>query len=250
MASTDSATHTGANGTSGLSQAQILMQKHVTPTHEAHNPTIEEVPDEEELKHGGQPTSSSVLESVDEANSAPGWGAPMSAKAAGKQKENAGPAKEKKQTIDLQSEQLFPGLGGGAPKPVQARNAPGWPNINGANGPPTNGSSTPNSGVNTPPAVVSSVPRGGPQSLAGQIQAPLLVLQKHEVLPRNQLKKPLPDLLKDINKKLRTNVTMTTGEGGVLEFRETSNQKESLKQQAIRDLGVQIGAKVCRPFTM
>jgi hypothetical protein len=241
MSSTDS-TQNGANGTSGLSQAQILMQKHVTPAHEAHNPSVEEVPDEEDLKHGIPPTSSSILETEDEAKSTPEWAAPMSAKAAGKQKESAAPPK---QVIDIQSEQLFPGLGGGAPKPVQARNAPGWPKINGANGTSTNGSSTPTSGFNTPPAVVSSVPRGGPQSLAGQIQAPLLVLQKHEVLPRNQLKKPMPDLLKDINKKLRTNITMTTGEGGVLEFRETSNQKESIKQQAIRDLGAQIGAKVC-----
>lgn len=244
MTSTDSATKNSANSNAGLSQAQILMQKHVAPSQESHNPTVEEVPDEEDLKHGVQSGSSSFLEPT--GDSEPGWGTPMSSKAAGKQKENP-PAKEKMQTIDLNSEQSFPGLGGGAPKPAQARNAPGWPKFNGANGASTNGSSTPGSstpksGANTPPAV-SSAPRGGPLSLAGQIQAPLLALQKNEVLPRNQLKKPLPDLLKDINKKLRTNVTMTTGEGGVLEFRETSNQKEAIKQQAIKELGTQICPK-------
>jgi len=235
----DSILQNGANGSTGSSLAKKLEQ-----AHEAHNPTIEDVPDEEDLKHVPQPTSSRIIESVDESGSIPGWATPISSKSAGKQKEPIAP-KEKKPAIDLQSEQSFPGLGGGAPKPAQARNAPGWPKINGANGTSTNGSSSPNSGINTPPAVVQSVPKATPHSLAGQIQAPLIVLQKQEVLPRTQLKKPLPELLKDINKKLRTNLTYSNGENGIYEFRESSNQKEAVKQQAIRDLGAQIGVKVC-----
>jgi hypothetical protein len=228
------------------------MQKHHD---EAHKATIEEVPDEEDLKHGPEPTSSSVLEPTEEAPQSSKWGATMSAKAAGKQKEEVGPSKEKSPLLDTQSNESFPGLGG-AHKPAHttqskpswvAKPAPTGPAAaNGrTNGISTNGSSTPKSGFNTPPSAVSqSAGRGAPQSLAGQIQLPILVLQKQEVLPRNQLKKPLADILKDINKKLRTNITVTTGEGGVLEFRETSNQKEAVRNQAIRDLGAQIGAKV------
>jgi hypothetical protein len=256
MASTDSSGQIDVNGTSDnqatLSAAQKLMQKHHD---EAHKATIEEVPDEEDLKHGPEPTSSSVLESTEETPQSSKWGTTMSTKAAGKQKEEVAPSKEKGPLFDTQSDESFPGLGG-AQKPIQpmqtkpswvAKSTPTGPAAaNGkANGISTNGSSTPKSGINTPSSVVNqSAPRVAPQSLAGQIQLPILVLQKQEVLPRNQLKKPLLDILKDINKKLRTNITVTTGEGGVLEFRETSNQKEAVRNQAIRDLGAQIGAKV------
>jgi hypothetical protein len=255
MASPDSSLQAGINGTGDkqgtLSAAQKLMQKHHD---EAHSATVEEVPDEEDLKHEPEPISSSILEPTEEIPQPSKWGATMSAKAAGKQKEEVAPIKEKSLLLDTQSNESFPGLGG-APKPVQpAQLKPSWvakPTSTGptatndkANGISTNGSSTPKSGMNTPPSAVSqSAPRVAPQSLAGQIQLPILVLQKQEVLPRNQLKKPLADILKDINKKLRTNITVTTGEGGVLEFRETSNQKEAVRNQAIRDLGAQIGAK-------
>jgi hypothetical protein len=256
MASTDSSGQIGLNGISDKqaapSAAQKLMQKHHD---EAHKATIEEVPDEEDLKHGPEPTSSSVLESTDEAPQSSKWGATMSAKAAGKQKEEAAPAQEKSPLLDTQSNELFPGLGGAQKNVRHTQARPSWvakPAPNGpaaangkADGISTNGTSTPQSGINTPPSAVSpSAVRGAPQSLAGQIQLPILVLQKQEVLPRNQLKKPLADILKDINKKLRTNITVTTGEGGVLEFRETSNQKDAVRNQAIRDLGAQIGAKV------
>lgn len=197
-----------------------------------HTPTIEEVPDEADLKHPVQPLSTSILEDMDD-SAAPGWATPVSVNAAGKQKERAQAAPK----IDLKSEESFPGLGGA---PTSKPNAPGWPKFNGANGTPTNGSAT-DSGANTP-ATASR----GPQSLTRNIQAPMLVLQKNEVLPKNQLKKPVPELIKDINKKMRTNITMTTGEAGALEFRDSSNAKESYKSQAIRDLGAQIGAKVCK----
>lgn len=216
-----------------LSAAQRLQQTH------AHKVSVDEVPDESDLKHPPAPlVPTHVLEDLDEQIPVSEWPATMSAKAAGKRKADGPSAKENAPVLDPQSTTAFPGLGG-APKPAQAPVLAGiWGGkpVNGANGIPTNGSVTPTSGVNTL--------RGAGQPPAVQIQAPRLVLQKNEVLPRNQLKKPLPDILKDINKKLRTNLTMRTGENGILEFRETSNQKEALKQQAVRDLGAQIGAKV------
>lgn len=239
MASTTSAGQNGVNGSDSGATAQKL-----SAAHEAHNPTIEEVPDESDLNGNPHPQSEKVtLESVDDAAVAPTWAAAPSAKAAGKRKAEEPTSKDKKPVIDTQSSESFPGLGGSKPAAPASFNmswGKGPAQVNGrSNGTPTTGASTPTSDIPTPPAS-----RGGPQSLAGQIQAPLLVLQKHEVVPRTQLKKPIPDILKDINKKLRTNLTMTQGAGGVFEFRETSNQKEALKQQAIRDLGQQIGAKV------
>ena len=227
------------------------MQKHQDEVHKA---TIEDVPDEEDLRHTPEPISSSVLESTEEPAPSSKWGATMSAKAAGKQKEEA-PAKEKTPLLDTQSNELFPGLGG-APKSSQpAQSRPSWvakpspaaPKAanGGANGISTNGSSTPKSGMNTPPTAASyPAPKGATMSLAGNQQPPILVLQKHEILPRNQLKKPLAEIVKDVNKKHRVNMTVSAGEGGVLEFRETLPPKDAVRNQALKDLGVQIGAKV------
>jgi hypothetical protein len=255
MASSDSSAQIGVNGTSEkqstLSAAQKLMQKHQDEVHKA---TIEDVPDEEDLRHTPEPISSSVLESTEEPAPSSKWGATMSAKAAGKQKEEA-PAKEKTPLLDTQSNELFPGLGG-APKSSQpAQSRPSWvakpspaaPKAanGGANGISTNGSSTPKSGMNTPPTAASyPAPKGATMSLAGNQQPPILVLQKHEILPRNQLKKPLAEIVKDVNKKHRVNMTVSAGEGGVLEFRETLPPKDAVRNQALKDLGVQIGAKV------
>jgi hypothetical protein len=99
--------------------------------------------------------------------------------------------------------------------------------------------------MDTPPSAASySAPKGASMSLAGNQGPPIMVLQKHEVLPRNQLKKPLAEIVKDVNKKYRTSMAVSAGEGGILEFRETMPPKDAVRNQALRDLGVQIGAKV------
>lgn len=214
-------------GSDGLSAAKKLEQMH-----DAHNPVVEDLTDESDLRHPPAPLDPRhILEDLDEPAAAGNWPANISANAAGKRKAEVTQAP----SLDPNSETSFPILGGAKIAPVLT---PIWGGTQTAtngtkNGIATNGASNPASATNTPPAV--------------QIHAPRLVLQRNEVLPRTQLKKPVPEILKDINKKLRTNLTMRTGENGILEFRETSNQKEALKQQAIRDLGVQIGAKVGSP---
>jgi len=245
MASTDVTTngHAETNGnTSDLSAAQKLMQKH----EEAHQATIEDVPDEEDLKHGEEPASASVLESTDD-TPAPGWVPPISAKAAGKQKE-VPPPKENK-SLDTQSHDLFPELGG-APKPkpvttpIWTAKKPGSapPVTNGkANGNATNGvsrGSPQTSGATTPISV-----RGGPQSMVipGRHQQRVRFAPS-QLLPRAQLKKPLPDILKEINKKSKANVQMTTGQEGNLFF--TASGPEEAVRQALNDVAAQIGSKV------
>ncbi|KAF4637215.1 hypothetical protein G7Y89_g867 [Cudoniella acicularis] len=241
MASTSATPQSALPGTNGgLSAAQKLMQKH----DEAHQTTIEDVPDEEDLTPHPHPISSSVIESTDENVDAPGWIAPMSTKAAGKQKAEIVPGKENTPLLDTQSDEVFPGLGG-APKPVQAASVtPIWGAKKGSNGngAATNGSSTPKSGTNTPP-VAQAVPRGTSQSLAGQVSGPSYSFLPKD-LPRSATKKPLPDILRDINKKYRTNLTQTTGEGGVIKISELSAQTpDARKRQAFKELGNQITTK-------
>lgn len=222
----------------GLSAAQILMQKH----QEAHKPFIEE-----DIPKNTLISTSSIRESmVDDSKMFDVTNNPAKTLV----KHNIQQTLENhSQTLDTKCDKLFPGLGAGAPKAVSA---PVW----GANRTGVEGlhslddqKSPPSSGASMPSRInpMSSSARSLPQSLAGQIQPPILTLQTKDVLPRNQLKKPIPDILRDINRKLRTNLVLMTGEGGVLEFRETSNQKESLKQLAIKELGTLVGAKV-NPF--
>ena len=254
MAHLDSNTQNGYAGVNGnsteLSAAQKLLQRHAAP-----NVTVEDVPDEADSKHPVPPLSSSILESNDDAP-APGWVPPMSTKAAGKRKEEI--PRESKPLLDTQSEELFPGLGA-APKPRQPTpitptwgaksSAPGASATNGTNGFSTNGTSTPPSGINTPTSAVNkAAPRGGPRKIEipGQVQERIF-LEKNQMLPRPQLKKPLPDILKDINRKSKkVNVTLSAGENGTT-FYATGPSESAV--QALRDVVAQVGAKVSKSVT-
>ncbi|EPE25499.1 Eukaryotic type KH-domain (KH-domain type I) [Glarea lozoyensis ATCC 20868] len=227
-----------ANTTNGsVSAAQRLMQQHAKHD-EAHQPTIEDVPDEEDLTPHPTPVSSSILESTKDNSPAPSWAAPMSAKAAGKQKATGAPEKENK-PLDTQSEALFPGLGS-APKTTAA---PIWAKkgTSNGNGVPTNGSSTPNSGVNTPPI---GTPRpGGAQSLAGQVNGTVYTFGPKD-LSRAATKKPLPEILRELSKKHRVNLSQTTGEGGVIKINLAGNQvPEAKKKDVFRELGSHINTQ-------
>ena len=187
------------------------------------------------------PTSTSVLESTDDSTNAPGWATPMSTKSAGKQKETTASGKEDK-PLDTKSEALFPGLGG-APKayttPVWAKKA-----TSNGNSTPTNGSSAPRSSA--PPTGNSRA--SGAQSLAGQVTGTVYTFGPKD-LPRSATRKPLPEVLRDINKKYRANLSQTTGEGGVVKISSTGTQvPESVKRQAFKELGTQILTKVISCF--
>jgi hypothetical protein len=232
--------HAESNGsTSELSAAQKLMQKH----DETHKATIEEVPDEDDQPHGERPKSASILESAND-EPAPSWVPTVSAKAAGKQKTQELPTKENKPHLDTQSHDLFPELGG-APKLQAAPVASIWgakksAGANGtnsaANGTPR--SSTPGSGTATP----VSQSRGGPTAMAipGR-HVERIPLAPSQILPRAQLKKPIPDVLKDINKKSKATVTSSSGPQGVLYFTATGPQEAT--RQALRDVVREIGVK-------
>lgn len=203
---------------SELSAAQKLMQKHAEAPHTV---TVEDVPDEELPVKASNDASGS-------------WAAPMSSKAAGKQKESA----PTKTGLDTQSHELFPELG--APKGKSANVAPIWGAKNGkANGAGSNGasrSSTPVSGAATPS-------NAKPAFVIPGRNVETVTLEPQFIMPRVQLKRPIPDIIKDINRKSRANISMFTAANGHLRFDATGPQ--DVAQQALKDLVSQIGTRVC-----
>ncbi|KAI1388026.1 putative RNA binding effector protein Scp160 [Hypoxylon trugodes] len=205
------------------SAAARLLQKH------AENPlhvTVEDVPDEE-LK--SSPTADTPEKSS--------WAQTPSAKAAGKQ-----PAQDSGR-LDTQSHEAFPELG--VPKTTAASKSnisPIWggARANGkangsswsANGTPR--TSTPASGVSTPTGVPP------PVSIPGR-NVETLLLESRYVLPRNQLKRPIQDIVKDINRKSRAVISLAPAPSGHLKFEATGPQDKA--QQALRELVQQIGIK-------
>ena len=201
--------------------AQKLRQKHAE---DPHNVTVEEVPDEDlPIKPVNGPSGS--------------WASPMSTKAAEKQKESQSP----KAPLDTQSHELFPELGG--PKGKSANVAPIWGAKNSANG-KTNGSvSNGVSRSSTPASEIASPSKGAaPSMFIPGRNVETVMLEPQFILPRGQLKRPIPDILKDINRKSRANITMATASNGRLRFDATGPQE--IAQQALKDLVQQIGTRV------
>jgi len=217
-----------------LSAASQLLQQHTAAS--SHKVTIEDAVDEDL----GKPVPAVDAPAAD---LKPSWAEPMSTKAAGKQKA------QEKANLDTQSHELFPELGGPKAK-ASAGVVPIWSAKNNVNGntngaSPANGTprvSAPASGVTTPTG-----PRlHGPPSVTipGQnVQS--LVLEPQHLLPRNQLKRPLPDLLKDLNRKSRANITMTTAGNGKLRLEATGPQDAAV--QAMKEMVNQISIKVVPP---
>ncbi|KAI2617827.1 hypothetical protein GGR54DRAFT_607109 [Hypoxylon sp. NC1633] len=210
------------------SAAARLLQKH------AENPlhvTVEDVPDED-LK------STSVAD-VDEKSST--WGQTMSTRAAGKK-----PAQEPPASLDTQSHEAFPELG--VPKNATASKSnisPIWGGVkSGANGKVngtsswsgngTPGTSTPASGVSTPTGVPP------PVSIPGR-NTQTLLLESQYIMPRAQLKRPIQDIVKDINRKSRAVISMVPAPSGHLKFEAAGPADKA--QQALQELVQQIGIK-------
>ena len=254
-----------ASGTEDLTPAQRLQQQHEADA--VHHMTVETVEDEEDIMH--PPPSAAAKHPEPETPPSPlliPEGEPLSEKAAGKQKERDEPevpASALKPTeapkLDTKSEEAFPALGG--PKPRNpALSAMAWgskkpetvskANPNGVNGHTRSSStasspaSTPASGVLTPsstnasnlPPSRASVPQF---SLPGQ-HVERVHFAQSQLLPRPQLRKPLPDLLREINKKSKATVQMKPGPSGVV-F-EGKGPVDAVRQ-ALRDVAKEVGSK-------
>lgn len=215
-----------ANNVEGSAAARLLQKHAENPL----NATVEDVPDDD-LK--------STLAAVG-APEKPSWGQTMSAKVAGKQ-----PTQGPSSSLDTESHEAFPELG--IPKLAAASKSnisPIWGGAKvGANGKAngaswsTNGTpltSTPPSGVSTPTGVPP------PVSIPGR-NVETVLLESRYIMPRTQLKRPIPDIVKDINRKSRAVISMVPAPSGHLKFEATGPQDKA--QQALRDLVQQIGVK-------
>ncbi|KAF2641070.1 hypothetical protein P280DRAFT_468737 [Massarina eburnea CBS 473.64] len=228
MASEAVATSTAADG---LTPAQKLMEQH------DHHATVEEVVDEEDVAHPPPPATLNKDTSDIPA---------LSEKAAGKQKAEDAPAPapaKKAPALNTASEESFPALGPVKPRaPVVA---PTWGNkpasvstnaVNGVNGngvtPSTAASraSTPASGVNSP----ASLPLGrGPalptMNLPGK-QKQSLVFDPQHLVPRNELKKPMAEIIRDINKRSKAKLDVRTGGPGNKVVFEAYGPNEAVRE--------------------
>lgn len=234
MASGSSSTADSGNAPSA---AQRLRQEH-----DSHHVTIETVPDEEDLKHAAivrrEAAEAAASGPTPAAAPAASWAATPSAKAAGKQK---APEPVPASDLDTHSHELFPELG--APKKASANVAPIW---NAKTGGGTNGASQPTSnGSSAPAASAPARSTAAPTLNIPGRNVSSVTLEDHQLLPRGSLKRPIPDIIKDINRKSRANVTMLPPTGSRRQFNATG--PPDVAQQALRDLVQQIGAKVRPP---
>ncbi|KAF2870302.1 hypothetical protein BDV95DRAFT_78425 [Massariosphaeria phaeospora] len=236
----------GSTATEGLTPAQQLMEQH------DHHATVEEVPDEEDIVHP-PPSAASKADTSDTTA-----GAPLSEKAAGKQKvEEPAPAPAKKPAsvpFNTASEELFPALG-----PVKPRAAasvpPAWGKkpasltTNGPNGTAngaaasnnTSRASTPASGL----ATSTSLPVGrGPaqptMSLPGKHKEQIS-FSPAQLIPRKDLKKPLNDIIRDINKRSKAKLEHKSGPAGQVIF-EATGPVEAVRQ-SLKDIANELGSK-------
>ncbi|GAB7355192.1 hypothetical protein MBLNU459_g5749t1 [Dothideomycetes sp. NU459] len=243
------------NGSSseGLTPAQKLMERHGG---DVHNPTVEEVIDQDDIDH----PPPSMAASTSEPTPAPTPAEPLSAKAAGKQPATDTPApaasgasnRGGQAPLDTQSEELFPALG--APKSRAAAAPTPWSRkpaavgkaanggINGfVNGgaPPSSASSrtsTPTPGIQT-----STSPSVGGLSLPGR-HTERIQFAPSQLTPRQQLKKPMADILRDINKRSKAKVGMSQGAGGIVTF-ESTGPTSDVVRQALKEVASLLGSK-------
>lgn len=257
----------GQDPIADLSPAQRLQEKHVADA--AHRPMVEDAVDEEDIAHP-PPSMNAAVPKISAANEEPPQ--PLSEKAAGKQKANEEPIKPSSNAdvlppniLDTKSEDAFPALGRG-PKPPAAASVPmAWgarkplgvanavPNGINGQGPVSSTSSsrasTPVSGKITPASTnpsIASHHRGLPNPqyipIPGR-HSERIQFAPSQLLPREQLKKPLHDVLRSINKKSKAKVEMKSGPRGTIIFEGTGPVDAA--RQALRDVAKEVGSKVC-----
>ena len=254
------------------SPAQRLQQKHVADA--AHRPMVEDVVDEEDIAHPppSMKAATPILSTVDEKGPLPSL-----EKATGKQKAREDPIEPPSSAnipppviLDTKSEDAFPALGRGskpqapasvpmawgARKPLGVANA--VPNGINGQGPVSSTSSsrasTPGSGKLMPASTNASVAshrRGpsNPQSLPipGR-HSERIQFAPSQLLRREQLKKPLHDVLRSINKSSKATVAMKSGPDGTIIFEGTGPVDAA--RQALRDVAKEVGSKVCPISTL
>ena len=199
------------------SPAELLQEKH---EREARAVTVEDVIDEDDVQHpppaaASQAASSSLPES--------------------KRKETETPAPESvatkpattKPVLDVRSEEAFPALGGG-PKPAAAA-------------PTTWGARKPNFGTGARPAAPGAFGPPKVMTMPGKHTEQIRFVPS-QMLPRRQLKKPIADIVRDIDRKSKARLEVRAGPNGSYIF-EGVGSVDAVRQ-ALKEVAQQVGSKV------
>ncbi len=248
-----------------MTAAEKLRAKHEADA--SHRTVMEDAVDEEDVAH--PPPSMQTAPSPASVPPPEISPKPMSEKAAGKQKARdeqdfvpAQAAHNGKAPLDTQSEELFPALGGGKKAPLPTQTPMAWGTnrpssihggSNGVNGQINAPSiissrvSTPTSGVLSPkgsdaPMVPQQLGTSSPQqlSLPGGRKTERIQLARSQLLPREQLKRPLQEIVRNLNRKSKAKVDMRTGPNGNVTFEATG--PEEAARQALKDLAKEVGS--------
>ncbi|KAI7285753.1 hypothetical protein KC345_g1505 [Hortaea werneckii] len=246
---------TVANGAGEMSAAERLMKQHeAEEAHKAHAATVEDAPDEDMPPNPSAAPSLPI--STDPSRVATPSAEPsMSAKAAGKQplREEQSSAGASKSNLDTKSEEAFPALG--APKTQAAAAPTPWSKKPAAVGKAANGmsngmangaaasnissrASTPMSGMVTPASTAPS--QGGKMAMPGR-NSEQIVLPISMMTPPSQLKKPMRDVIRDVNKRSKANVEVRSGPVGHYTFEGTGPTNDV--RQALKEVANQLCAR-------
>ena len=158
------------------------------------------------------------------------------------------PAPKKPSVLDTQSEELFPSLGASKPrssagpspwskKPAAVANANGLRDGQVANNAPSR-SSTPASGLATPSSTAGF--RG--VSLPGR-HTEAISFAPSQLAQSKDLKKPVSEILRDINKRSKAKVEMSQGAGGSYAFRATGSTPNDVRE-TLKEVARQLGSRV------
>lgn len=210
-----------SSATEGLTPAQQLAQQHENNDHHV---TVEDVPDEEDIAH---PPPSAAAKSD----------APLSEKAAGKQKADEPAPAPKKPALNTQSEEAFPALG--PVKPRAQAPVPTWGKkpaaVSSANG------SNANSGTSTPSGPAIRGPAVATMNLPGK-HTERISFSTAQLTPRQQLKKPVGEIIRDINRKSKARLEQKTGPHGQIIF-EATGPVEAVRE-SLKEIANEVGSKV------
>jgi hypothetical protein len=247
MASLIAANGPGSAAGAKPSPAEQLKARHAANASGDHHVIVEDVVDEDDIAHPPPtfqsqpgPSVSSDRSSIIETDTPAGTGDATR----GKQRPSL--------PLNVDSEEMFPSLGptkSSNPRPLQTWSRKPTPqsNVNSTVSP--NGISAAAKGkaprLPTPAATSgnsSAQPTFGTISLPGRI-VEKIAFAPSQITPRDQLKKPILEILRDINKKSKARVEVKEGANGYLVFEGTGSQ--DAVRQALKEVANQIGSKVC-----
>lgn len=198
------------------SPAELLQEKH---EREAHAVTVEDVVDEDDIQHPPPAAASQVASTSPPDAKRGSVTSPPETSAT-----RPGPTKP---VLDVRSEEAFPALGGG-PKPAAAA-------------PTTWGARKPNFSNGTRPAAPGAFSPPKVMTMPGKHTEQIRFVPS-QMLPRGQLKKPIAEIVRDIDRKSKARLEVRAGPNGSYIF-EGVGSVDAVRE-ALKEVAQQVGSKV------